>query len=168
MAWSTPRTWVAGEVPTAGYFNDVRDQLNFLYSLSHSGAAGRVPGALWPTTSAAFTDWNGGSPCSTSFTKRGDAVDSVLWITIHTKGYVSSQPATVQFAVNVGGTDWYNAAIGHHFNAANDHRHMTEVVGASAAAGTHTIKLRVLVQGGVTFNVDTNDFAQLIINEVSL
>ncbi len=32
MAWTTPRTWVVGETPTAAQFNaHVRDNLNFLY-----------------------------------------------------------------------------------------------------------------------------------------
>lgn len=32
MGWSTPRTWVAGEAPTAATLNThIRDELNFLY-----------------------------------------------------------------------------------------------------------------------------------------
>lgn len=32
MAWTTPRTWVTGETPTAAQFNaHIRDNLNFLY-----------------------------------------------------------------------------------------------------------------------------------------
>ncbi len=41
MAWSTPRTWVAGETPTAAQFNaHVRDNLTALSTHAHSGAAG--------------------------------------------------------------------------------------------------------------------------------
>jgi hypothetical protein len=41
MAWSTPRTWVAGELADEILLNlHIRDQLNFLSTHSHTGAAG--------------------------------------------------------------------------------------------------------------------------------
>ena len=41
MAWSTPRTWTAGETPTAAQFNaHIRDNLLALDQHAHSGAAG--------------------------------------------------------------------------------------------------------------------------------
>ena len=42
MAWTTPRTWVVGEVPTAAIMNThVRDNLTHLGSThAHNGAAG--------------------------------------------------------------------------------------------------------------------------------
>ncbi len=42
MAWTTPRTWIVGEVPTAALMNThVRDNLSFLgVTHDHSGDAG--------------------------------------------------------------------------------------------------------------------------------
>ena len=41
MAWSTPKTWVDQETPSADDFNtEIRDNLNVLSTHSHSGAAG--------------------------------------------------------------------------------------------------------------------------------
>ncbi len=41
MAWTTPRTWVAGETPTAAQFNaHVRDNLDALSLHTHDGSAG--------------------------------------------------------------------------------------------------------------------------------
>lgn len=38
MAWTTPRTWVAGELVTAALFNThLRDNLNFLYATGAGG-----------------------------------------------------------------------------------------------------------------------------------
>lgn len=33
MAWTTPRTWTTGEVPTAAMFNALRDNLNAIYPI---------------------------------------------------------------------------------------------------------------------------------------
>lgn len=59
MAWTTPRTWVASEVPTAANFNaHVRDNLNYL--LTRPGAAvKRDNGATYTTTSASFANVDG-------------------------------------------------------------------------------------------------------------
>ena len=41
MAWTTPRTWADGDIPTAALLNThVRDNLNALSTHTHSGAAG--------------------------------------------------------------------------------------------------------------------------------
>lgn len=42
MAWSAPRTWIVGEVPTADLMNqEIRDNLSFLgNSHDHTGDAG--------------------------------------------------------------------------------------------------------------------------------
>ena len=41
MAWTTPRTWTDGEIPTAAVLNThIRDNLNALSTHTHSGAAG--------------------------------------------------------------------------------------------------------------------------------
>jgi len=45
MAWTTPRTWVDGEITTGALVNThLRDQFNVLSGHSHTGAAGQ--GAL--------------------------------------------------------------------------------------------------------------------------
>ena len=41
MAWTTPRTWTDGEIPTAAILNThITDNLNALSTHTHSGAAG--------------------------------------------------------------------------------------------------------------------------------
>lgn len=64
MAWTTPRTWVAGEVPAAATFNThVRDNLAYLYALLS------VTRYHVDTTDGA----NSGSGETTLFTKTLDA-----------------------------------------------------------------------------------------------
>ena len=47
MAWTTPRTWADGEIPTAALMNThVRDNLNAVSTHTHSGAAGDGSAAL--------------------------------------------------------------------------------------------------------------------------
>lgn len=56
MAWTTPRTWVALEVPTAAIFNThVRDNLKMLYheALNQDFTSSIGGGATW--TSSAYT-----------------------------------------------------------------------------------------------------------------
>ncbi len=41
MAYTTPRTWVPGEIPTAAQFNThIRDNQSFFSTHAHSGDAG--------------------------------------------------------------------------------------------------------------------------------
>lgn len=40
MAWSTPRTWVDGDIWKVAYLNAIRDGFAVLSTHQHSGAAG--------------------------------------------------------------------------------------------------------------------------------
>jgi len=51
MAWTAPRTWVSGEVPTAALFNTyLRDNQTALSGHGHTGSAGDGTRALKPQT----------------------------------------------------------------------------------------------------------------------
>lgn len=55
MAWSAPRTWTAGEVPTAAQLNtDLRDNLNELALHNHSGGSGSGTAQLGPVNWVTF------------------------------------------------------------------------------------------------------------------
>lgn len=57
MAWSSPRTWVAAEVPTAAIFNThVRDNLTYLFSGRAGSSVLRDNGSSYTTTSASFAN----------------------------------------------------------------------------------------------------------------
>ena len=57
MAWSAPRTWVSGEIPTAAQLNtDLRDNLNELALHSHSGGSGSGTAALGSLVSVTYID----------------------------------------------------------------------------------------------------------------
>ena len=51
MAWTSPRTWVAGEIPTAALFNTyLRDNQTAISGHGHTGSAGDGTRALKPQT----------------------------------------------------------------------------------------------------------------------
>ena len=51
MGWTTPRTWVAGEIPTANRLNlHVRDNLRFLKERVQAGTTEITPVANVPTS----------------------------------------------------------------------------------------------------------------------
>ena len=57
MAWSAPRTWVSGEIPTAAQLNtDIRDNLNELALHSHMGGSGSGTAALGNLVSVTYID----------------------------------------------------------------------------------------------------------------
>lgn len=67
MAWTTPRTWVAGEVLTSTLLNThVRDNLNFLYSGRPAAratlpSAQTIPNATWTIIGLAGESWDYGN-----------------------------------------------------------------------------------------------------------
>ena len=57
MAWSAPRTWASGEIPTAAQLNtDLRDNLNELSRHAHGGGSGSGTAALGNLVSMTFID----------------------------------------------------------------------------------------------------------------
>lgn len=171
MSWTDPdaHVFAVGEKVTAATLNTyIKDNLVYLYNLVHAGGVTQVPAGSWSTSSTSLVDWNTGSAVSTSFTKRG-GTETQLFVSIHCQGVMTVAADSVQLGVRVGSTDYSNS-IPHYFTTLSAHREMTELVFVSGlAAGTYTCKLRALVTAGVgTFNIDGNDFAQLIIQEVSV
>ena len=57
MAWTAPRTWASGEIPTAAQLNtDLRDNLNELSRHAHGGGSGSGTAALGNLVSMTFID----------------------------------------------------------------------------------------------------------------
>jgi hypothetical protein len=81
MAWTTPRTWVAGEIPTAAQLNThLRDNLTHLYEAQqHTLLSYTVPSTI-TLASSSDTGWQ--YPDATNiklpFTKHGAAADSIV------------------------------------------------------------------------------------------
>lgn len=56
MAWTSPRTWTAGEAPTAATFNThVRDNLNYLYDAPYAAVIATSTQSLTNTTETLIT-----------------------------------------------------------------------------------------------------------------
>jgi hypothetical protein len=73
MAWTTPRTWVDGEVPGGSTFNaHVRDNLLYLLARPNQRIS-RDAGSSYTTTSTSFVDIDG-TNLSISLTTSGSAV----------------------------------------------------------------------------------------------
>ena len=57
MAWTTPRTWVDGEIPNQGQFNEqIRDNMNALYERTIGAASARATAASVSIPSNATAD----------------------------------------------------------------------------------------------------------------
>lgn len=60
MGWTSPRTWVSDEVPSATDFNThIRDNLNYLHSGQPAQAVHRLGTADYSTSGTAFADVDG-------------------------------------------------------------------------------------------------------------
>ena len=69
MAWTTPRDWTYGDIPTAALFNThIRDNLNALSTHTHSGAAGDGSAALSGVDTITFAD-QGSTPSAPGSSK---------------------------------------------------------------------------------------------------
>lgn len=99
MAWTTPRTWVAGEVVTAAIMNvHIRDNLNAIADLAHAFAESTTDDSTTSTTFVA-----GASPLGVVFTA---PTSGIVFVTL--SAYMgqtnSTNEAVVSFAVRTGGT----------------------------------------------------------------
>lgn len=170
MAWSTPRTWVTGEVVTSAHMNtEVRDNLTYLFNINHSGGASGVPEADRSTNSTSFVDMGGVDVPIATFPKRG-GTETQLFVHLYARGYVTDSAAdSVQLGIRVDSTDYSNA-FPHFFNDVSSHQSLVELVFVTGlTAGTKTIKPRVKLTGGTaTFHTDGNDFIQITIVESSI
>lgn len=100
MAWTTPRTWVNGEVPGETIFNaHVRDNLNYLLSGRGGSAAARDNNASYTTSSGTFVDIDGTNLAITATIQSGKAL--ILFTGVTLMAAASEQPA---FDISVDGT----------------------------------------------------------------
>lgn len=121
MAWTTPRTWVAGEIPTAALLNThLRDNLTHLYEAQqHTLLSYSVPSTI-TLASSSDTGWQ--NPDATNikldFTKAGATADSIIILfaeaavspssTLNSSGTYS----IVRFAFNMDGAFIYRGYNG--------------------------------------------------------
>jgi len=100
MAWTTPRTWVASEVPTAAIFNThVRDNLSYVFSGRGGSTVVRDNGATYTSTSGTFADIDGTNLAITANIISGKAL--ILFTGVSIMAAASIQAA---FDITVDGT----------------------------------------------------------------
>jgi len=100
MAWTTPRTWVNGEVPGETIFNaHVRDNLNYLYSGRPNSAVVRDNGATYTTSSGTFVDIDGTNLAITLSITSGKVL--IFFTGVTQMAAASEQP---EFDITVDGT----------------------------------------------------------------
>lgn len=139
--WTTPRTWVAGELVTAALMNThIRDNMDWLKTPI---AASATWSSNFTTTSASAVDI---TSATVTLTTNGGGVDvSVLFDTSSSAG-----AATASFYVVLDGTIFQRIAT-HTFDNAGYYRQVVAVIhipAASISAASHTIKLQCLTSGG--------------------
>lgn len=140
MAWKTPRTWVAGEVPTAAIMNaHVRDNLNALKN---------PPTKLtenWDTTitttSTAFINITG---AEVTITTTGGRL-MIGFMTPH----IASGGATTFFTITIDGVDVSAHYQGVSLVSGASWSQVSFVyLSAAQAAGAHTVQVRWRVNEG--------------------
>lgn len=147
MTWTTPRTWIAGEIVTAALMNaQIRDNM---LSIVYSPISVEDQTDLLAYTSTTFT---AGSPvCGTTFTAP-DSGKILLTVSGHVECNTATEAAYISFEVRSGGTIGVGTVT---TTAITDNG-----VGAGAGAGTGRASgsNRLLITGltgGATSNVRT-------------
>lgn len=167
MTWTDPADFVDGDVLLEEQLDALSSDLQYLHHLAHASGQSVIAAGAWTTSSAAYVDWNGTSPCATTFVKRG-GVETGLYVELKTQFTV--QPATGHaiFAIQVGTTDYANG-FRHVVNTAGEHTTAVEdFYIPNLAAGTYAIKLRVQADGTHSVDIDGNDWAQIKITELEV
>lgn len=113
MAWTAPRTWASGEVPTAAQFNaHIRDNFGALDQHSHDGSAG--DGAVLPQYDIWGTGADGAKTVSGTETLTAGKNYTTLTVpsgtTLITDGFICK--ATVKIDVQTGGILHNDGATG--------------------------------------------------------
>ena len=144
MGWSTPRTWTAGEIPTAETFNThVRDQFIWLKDPSHAQYIQNF-GSSYTTTSTSFVDVDASALALTLTTYGGRLLISIRAGLSNNTG---SQSVIGDIAID--GSRIGNATYGLISNI-NPNTYFPDRTfwTQPLAAGAHTIKLQWKVTGG--------------------
>ena len=126
MAWTAPRTWASGEIPTAAQLNtDLRDNLNELSRHAHGGGSGSGTAALGNLVSMTFIDAAAPSAPGGTLTRVYSSSTGLFWRNAggifsagaasheHSVAYASLQGG----AVGTGGTAGAAGVTLNHFGA---------------------------------------------------
>lgn len=80
MAWSNPRTWASGEIPTAAQLNtDLRDDLNELALHAHGGGSGSGTATLGNLTLLTFIDAAAAAAPGGTLTRVYSSSTGIFW-----------------------------------------------------------------------------------------
>jgi len=162
MAWTTPRTWVTGELITATLMNaHIRDNLSALKDPPTDEAV-RTGVADYTTTSTSFVDVDATNLALTITTAGGDVMVGMT-------GTLTNTDATYMtfFDVDVDGTreGGVNGITHGHGTSPKPVGFVWMVRGLSA--GTHTFKLQWRVNGGTGYLYAHDSTIQFWAREVS-
>jgi hypothetical protein len=160
MAYTTPKTWVTGELVTATEMNTyMRDNQNALKSPPTDSYV-LNEGSDYTTTSTSFVDVDATNLALTITTTGGD-------VFVHFHGSVNSNTYRIYFELDVDGSPHAgDDGITHSFNSGGNDRMtitFTRLI-TGLSAGSHTIKLQwksssstiTLFAGAGTSNVDVH------------
>lgn len=164
MAWSTPRTWVAGDVLTAAQLNqDVRDNSKALKAGAHvmaSGVVTQTAGNRNSTTYAAI-------PTVTAVTFVKASADTDLFFDVMMTCYATTGITQCLIGVNYDGTAGNTVKCAQlTFNETASHKVLAgSGTKTGLAAGSYTCSLYWSSAGPNQFNTDGNDWASLKVTE---
>jgi len=156
MAWSTPRTWVAGEIVTAANLNTyVSDNLTYIKDRLDGTAKQYIRTATnYTTTSTSLVDVDGTNLALTFTTDGGDVMVTFA-------GYISNgNNVDTTIGVDVDSTD-YEIIVDQTNNGADKANVSFVYIFTGLSAASHTFKLRwktssgtaTLVAGTTLFDV---------------
>lgn len=154
--YTTPRTWVAGEIVTAALLNThLRDNLDYLKARPVARASD-FDNTVISTSSTAFVDVTG---ASVSITTSGS---SRLLIIASGAFGPQGTGATIYITAVVDGVNQGDATYGITYGAFANYGSYacTLLTSAAVADGAHTVKLQVRVSGG-TMSINTFSLAVL-------
>jgi hypothetical protein len=91
MAWTAPRTWADGELPTAAQFNsNFRDNLNELALHAHQGGSGSGSASMGPLNAVTLLDTAAVAPTNASYVSLGGHSATLAWINSASATFVVS------------------------------------------------------------------------------
>ena len=150
MAWTTPRTWVDGEIPNQGQFNEqIRDNFNALYERTIAAAAARA-------TATAVTTPNGTTADILSVTLTTTGGDVMVFFTTEGNTGTGSAGGTLSFFTKLdNGADVLAYRFtGRHIDELNETSNFFRVL-TNVPAGEHTITVRC--EDGWSGTITIND-----------
>lgn len=161
MGWTTPRTYVDGEIVGAATLNtDHRDNLNHLRT-GRARGYNRLAVGNYTTTSAALADVDGTNLAFT-FTP----ISTLVKITVFCALDTTASPGTAAIALNIDGTDttMYSKSIG----VGQGPFWISFVYLATLTLASHTIKLRWSTSAGTLTMYGAGSYpVSMIVEEIA-